>query len=145
MRELIELQSGQVAFLSGLLAGFSLTVAANVLQLDMRRKVPRLCLMLLMLSTLLFLIALYVDVRLTIELSAMPEIGAATLETIQSVRYIGTTSATCALVVFICAIGALGWVAGRSTGIISTLFAAATLACLSYVWLAVADIQDMLY
>ena len=145
MRELIELQSGQVAFLSGLLAGFSLTVAANVLQLDMSRKVPRLCLLLLMLSTLLFLVSLYVDVRLTIELAAMPDIGATTLESIQRVRSIGTTSATSAIVVFITAIGALGWVAGRSTGIISTLLASATLAVLLFIWLEMASIQDMLY
>jgi hypothetical protein len=145
MREIIELQSGQVAFLSGLLAGFSLTVAANVLQLDMRRIMPRICLTLLMLSTLLFLVALYVDVRLTIELAPMPEITAASLETIQHIRTIGTTSATCALVVFIVAIGALGWIAGKFTGALSTLLALAALLVLAYVWLEVASIQQMLY
>ena len=145
MREILELQSGQVAFLSGLLAGFSLTVAANVLQLDMRRTMPRVCLMLLMLSTLLFLVALYVDVRLTIELSAMPDIDRSSLAVIQRIRTIGTNSATGALVVFICAIGALGWIAGRPTGVISTLLALVALWVLGYIWLEIGQIQQMLY
>lgn len=38
MSELIELQTGQVAFLSGLLAGFAMTAALHILRHGMRDK-----------------------------------------------------------------------------------------------------------
>lgn len=144
MREFIELQTGQVAFLSGLLAGFSLTVAANVVQLDMRKLMPRVCLVLLTLSTLLFLIALYVDVRLTIELANVESLQGQALEYVARVRTIGTTSATLALIVFVSAIGALGWLAGWLTGVFSTLLAAGTMGVLVYIWLQVATLQTFI-
>lgn len=140
---LAELQTGQVSFLSGLLAGFSLTVAANVLQLDMTRKMPRLCLVLLMISTLLFLIALYIDVRLTIELAAVDHLSELVSARVFQIRQIGTASATLAYVVFIVAVGSLGWLAGTLTGICSTLLAGATLLVLMYVWVSIAAIQTL--
>ncbi|OED36695.1 hypothetical protein AB833_26325 [Chromatiales bacterium (ex Bugula neritina AB1)] len=141
---LVELQTGQVAFLSGLLAGFSLTVAANVLQLDMSRKMPRICFVLLMLSTLLFLIALYIDVRLTIELAGNKQISDAVTARVFQVRQIGTASATLAYVVFVVAVGSLGWLAGIIAGVCSTILAGAALATLIYVWSQVGAIQTLL-
>ena len=108
MNQLLELQTGQVSFLSGLLAGFSLTVAANIVQLDMRRMMPRICLLLLMVSGLLFLIALYVDVRLTIELAGIEELSEQATDRVAQVRLIGTSCATLAYLVFVIAIGSLG-------------------------------------
>jgi len=134
VQDLLELQTGQVAFLSGLLAGFSLTVAANVLQVQTDRAIRSICLMFLLLSTLLFLIALYVDVRLTIELATLGNVSEETLRIVQTTRRIGTTSATLALVVFIMAIGMLGWLAGKTVGVMSTLFSISTLTVLAYVW-----------
>ena len=134
MQELLELQTGQVAFLSGLLAGFSLTVAANILQVDAARPIRTVCLVLLLMATLLFLVALYVDVRLTIEVASLENISASTEQVIRNTRFIGTTSATMALFVFTLSIGLLGWLAGPVAGIISSILAAATLALLAYIW-----------
>lgn len=134
MQELLELQTGQVSFLSGLLAGFSLTVAANILQVESTRPIRTVCLVLLLLATLLFLISLYVDVRLTIEVASIANISAETEQVISSTRFIGTTSATLALVVFTIAIGLLGWLAGSVAGIISSILAIGTLVVLGYVW-----------
>lgn len=134
MQELLELQTGQVAFLSGLLAGFSLTVAANILQVDAARPIRTVCLVLLLMATLLFLVALYVDVRLTIEVASLESISASTEQVIRNTRFIGTTSATMALFVFTLSIGLLGWLAGPVAGIISSILAAATLALLAYIW-----------
>jgi len=134
VQELLELQTGQVSFLSGLLAGFSLTVAANILQVESTRPIRTVCLVLLLLATLLFLISLYVDVRLTIEVASIANISAETEQVISSTRFIGTTSATLALVVFTIAIGLLGWLAGSVAGIISSILAIGTLVVLGYVW-----------
>jgi len=135
VQALLELQTGQVAFLSGLLAGFSLTVAANILQVESTRAIRAVCLVLLLLATLLFLVALYVDVRLTIEVSTLTTISEQTSQVIDKTRVIGTTSATLALVVFIAAIGLLGWLASTAAGIVSSLLAISTLILLAYVWL----------
>ncbi len=134
MQELLELQTGQVSFLSGLLAGFSLTVAANILQVVSTGRVRTVSLVFLLLSSLLFLVALYVDVRLTIELASVETISPEMAEIVQRVRLIGTTSATIALVVFIIAIGLLGWLASPIAGVLSGLLAGSTLIVLSYVW-----------
>ena len=143
MNQLLELQTGQVSFLSGLLAGFSLTVAANIVQLDMRRMMPRICLLLLMVSGLLFLIALYVDVRLTIELAGIEELSEQATDRVAQVRLIGTSCATLAYLVFVIAIGSLGWLAGRGIGICSSILAAAVLGVLGYVWIQIGVIQTL--
>jgi len=134
VQELLELQTGQVSFLSGLLAGFSLTVAANILQVESVRPVRTACLVFLLMATLLFLVALYVDVRLTIEIATLDNISKETALIIEKTRYIGTTSATMALIVFVIAIGMLGWLASTAAGIVSTLLAGSTLLLLAYVW-----------
>lgn len=143
MNELMELQTGQVSFLSGLLAGFSLTIAANIVQLDMRRMTARICLLLLMLSGLLFLIALYVDVRLTIELASIDQIPDSALEKIKRVRLVGTNCATLAYIVFVVAVGSLGWLAGKTVGLCSSFLAATTLFTLWFVWSQIGSIQTV--
>ncbi len=143
MTELLELQTGQVSFLSGLLAGFSLTIAANIVQLDMRPIMPRICLLLLTLSGLLFLVALYVDVRLTIELAGIDQLSSGALETMARIRLIGTHCATFAYIVFVIAIGSLGWLAGKGVGVCSTILALITLGILGYVWSQISAIQSV--
>lgn len=143
MTELLELQTGQVSFLSGLLAGFSLTIAANIVQLDMQRMAPRVCLLLMMLSGLLFLIALYVEVRLTIEMAAIDQLSVSASEKMVQLRWIGTHCATFAYIVFIIAVGALGWLAGKGIGICSSILAATALGVLIYVWWEISVIQAL--
>jgi len=132
--DILELQTGQVAFLSGLLAGFSLTVAANILQVKSTHPVHTVCLIFLLLATLLFVVALYVDVRLTIELATLDTISDETAKIVHTTRLIGTSSATFALVFFTAAIGMLGWLASTSAGIVSTVLAASTLILLAFIW-----------
>lgn len=143
MTELLELETGQVSFLSGLLAGFSLTIAANIVQLDMRRKAPRFCLLLLMLSGLLFLVTLYVDVRLTIELAGIGQLSANASTKMAQIRLIGTSCATLAYIVFIVAVGSLGWIAGRGVGICSSILALVALGVLGYVWIQIGAIHTV--
>ncbi len=144
MREIIELQSGQVAFLSGLMAGFSLSVAAHILRHGMRDRMAQLVFITLLLSTLLFLLALYVDVRLTIELAGVENISDELAGRIRAVRVIGTNSATAALILFIVAIGLLGWLATALLGIISSLLAATVLFTLWLLWVDINVISTLL-
>jgi len=139
--ELLELQTGQVSFLSGLLAGFSLTIAANVVQVETHRMMPRICLLLLLLSGLLFLVALYVDVRLMIELAGIDQLSPAAQEKMAGLRLIGTHCATLAYIVFIVAIGSLGWLAGKGVGFCSSILAATALGVLAFVWSQIGAIQ----
>ena len=111
--------------------------------LDMRRMMPRICLLLLMVSGLLFLIALYVDVRLTIELAGIEELSEQATDRVAQVRLIGTSCATLAYLVIVIAIGSLGWLAGRGIGICSSILAAAVLGVLGYVWIQIGVIQTL--
>ncbi len=133
MRDLIELQSGQVAFISGLMSGFALSVAAHVLRYGLRSLAAQLAFVGLLSASLLFLIALYVDVRLAIEMAGRTSVTPVVAEQLMQIRGMGTASATIALVLFVWSIGLLGWLATTGTGIMSMLLAAATLAALWYV------------
>jgi len=144
MRELIELQTGQVAFISGLMSGFSLSVAAHVLRYGIRSRVAQAVFLMLLLSSLLFLLALYVDVRLGIELAGIESVEAETARRIVEVRAIGTTGATVALFLFVVAIGLLGWLATPLTGTIGSLLAGGVLYALWLVRSRVGDIMILL-
>ncbi|MFK7855937.1 MAG: hypothetical protein AB8B79_17605 [Granulosicoccus sp.] len=134
MRELLELQSGQVAFISGLMSGFSLSIAAHVLRYGLRSRVAQIVFLLFLMSSLMFLLALYVDVRLSIELAGLDTLPENLLNSVTSVRNVGTSSATFALCVFIVATGLLGWVATPATGVVSTMLALIIFYLLWYVW-----------
>ena len=134
MRELLELQTGQVAFISGLMSGFSLSIAAHVLRYGVRSSVAKLVFLLFLLSSLLFLVALYVDVRLSIELAGIDSVPQALLNDISSVRNLGTSCATVALFMVIVATGLLGWLATPFTGFLSTVIGGGILYTLWYVW-----------
>ena len=144
MRELIELQTGQVAFISGLMSGFSLSVAAHVLRYGIRSRVAQAVFLMLLLSSLLFLLALYVDVRLGIELAGVETIGEEAARRIAEVRVIGTTGATVALFMFVVAIGLLGWLATPMTGLLGSLLAGGVLFALWFVWTSIGDITALL-
>lgn len=134
MRELLELQSGQVAFISGLMSGFSLSIAAHMLRYGIRSRIAQIVFLSFLLASLLFLLALYVDVRLSIETAGLVSLPENLIDRLASIRNIGTTSATIALFVFIVATGLLGWVATPTTGIISTLMAMCIFYGFWYVW-----------
>lgn len=144
MRELLELQTGQVAFISGLMSGFSMSIGVAVLRIDHRNRVAQLVFVLYLLSSLLFLVALYVDVRLSIELAGQSEIPDAVLQRISIVRMLGTSCATVALVIFVAATGMLGWVAAAATGIMTTLISIGIFYCLWFVWTNINTISGIL-
>ena len=121
MRELLELQTGQVAFISGLMSGFSLSIATQLLRYGLSRRSTQVVFLLFLLCSLLFLLALYVDVRLSIELAGLTDVPHDTLSHIAEVRLIGTGCATSALVIFIIATGSLGWVGSPFAGAMTTL------------------------
>jgi hypothetical protein len=144
MRELLELQTGQVAFISGLMSGFSLSIAAQVLRFGVRRRREQAVFILFLLCSLLFLLALYIDVRLSIELAGFSDLPKVLQLQISSIRVIGTSSATCALVLFIVATGLLGWLATPFTGALSTIISALVLASWWHVWQSINAISGNL-
>ena len=144
MRELIELQTGQVAFISGLMSGFSLSVAAHVLRYGIRSRVAQAVFLMLLLSSLLFLLALYTDVRLGIELAGIESLPESVSTEIGAIRSIGTTGATVALFLFVVAIGLLGWLATPLTGTLSTVLAGCVLYALWTVWSRIGAVTTLI-
>jgi len=127
MNEILELQTNQVSFISGLMAGFSLSIAAQILRNHRKSIYTTITLLMFTLTSLLFVVALYIDVRLSIEVATITTFSAPVLEQISQVRAIGTTSASIALFLFIIAIGMLTWLQGKIAGICGTLLAFITL------------------
>jgi len=144
MREILELQTGQVAFLSGLLAGFAMTAALHIVRTRSKRPIAYFVFLTSTLSSLLFIVALYIDVRLTIELAGHDNLSAAITKHIANVRVIGTTSATIALLMFVISVGTLGWMLSRTIGLLTTLLTAAVLIVLCYSWVQMNAIGPML-
>jgi len=134
MRELLELQTGQVAFISGLMSGFALSIAAQILRYGIKNRRAQAIFVMFIACSFLFLIALYVDVRLSIELAGFEMLPQSTIEYVSDIRSLGTSCATVALVLFVIAIGSLGWLGSRSTGIITSFITLATMTCLWFVW-----------
>ncbi|MBX2868616.1 MAG: hypothetical protein KTR18_08070 [Acidiferrobacterales bacterium] len=141
---LLELQTGQVAFISGLMAGFGLTVAVHLLRHGLTSRIERLVFSFLIITTLLFLLALYVDVRLTIELAGHTSISSDADRLISSVRTIGTNSATAAFALFVISVGLLGWIERPSLGVVSTLVALAVLITLGFIWFQLLGLDAIL-
>jgi len=127
MNEILELQTNQVSFISGLMAGFSLSIAAQILRNHQKSIYSTITLLMFTLTSLLFVVALYIDVRLSIEVATITAFSAPVLEQISQVRAIGTTSASIGLFLFIVAIGMLTWLQGKTAGICGTLLAFMTI------------------
>lgn len=137
MQDLLELQTGQVSFLSGLLAGFALSIAVHILRHGLRHTVAQVVFLLLIAVTLLFLISLYVDVRLSIELAGIQNMDEAIAARVSAIRFYGTTSATVAFALFVLSIGLLGWIARPLLGFLTSILALVTLGILGSVWYSV--------
>lgn len=144
MRELVELQTGQVAFLSGLLAGFAMTAALHILRHGMRDKVSHVVFYISVLSSLFFLVALYVDVRLTLELAGKTDISADVLERIKLIRFAGTTSATIAMCLFVISLGMLGWLSSKTAGLVTTTMTIIIAGMLIFLWLQLSAVNSAL-
>lgn len=144
MRELIELQTGQVAFISGLMSGFSISIAAQILRYGIRNRRAQAVFLMFLVCSLLFLLALYVDVRLSIEVAGLESVPADALQQIMYVRNLGTSCATVAVCVFVLAIGSLGWLASTLTGVLTTIVTAITIYGFWVVWSRINVISSLL-
>jgi len=144
MQDLLELGTGQVAFFTGLLAGFSLTAAVHILRHGLKGFFAQLTFYLFVLTTLLLFVALYTDVRLTIELAGLKEMNPEAEAIVSKIRTIGTNCATAGFFCFVVSIGLMGWVARPLMGVLTTLTAATALAVLSYIWVSVLSLQAAL-
>jgi len=144
MRELIELQTGQVAFISGLMSGFSISIAVQLLRYGIRNRKTQAVFLMFLLCSLLFLVALFVDVRLSIELAGFDSVSPQVLEQLSLVRNLGTACATTALVIFILATGSLGWLASPVTGAMTTVITAAIGCIFWLVWTRINTISSLL-
>jgi uncharacterized membrane protein YdfJ with MMPL/SSD domain len=127
MNEILELQTGQVAFISGLMAGFSLSVAVQVIRSEDKSNLAVGTFILFTVTSLLFLIALYIDVALSLRIAGVNEFSTELLERISYVRTIGTSAATSALFLFIVSIGMIGWMQSRLSGIVTSVVAMITI------------------
>ncbi len=128
MNEILELRSGQVAYISSLMAGFSLSIAVQIIRGKDQRLVATVNYLLFIVTTLLFLIALYIDVSISLRLVGIESFTEEALDKIGRIRNFGTSAATSAFLLFILSIGVLGWLKSNRTGIISTVVVVITLA-----------------
>ena len=126
MNEILELQTGQVSFISGLMAGFSLSVAVQVFRSRITGAMATICFVLFTASSLLFLVGLYIDVALSLRIAGLEQFPAELLSQISAIRAIGTSAATTALFMFIISIGLIGWLHSKLAGIITCLVAVIT-------------------
>ena len=133
MNEILELQSGQVSFISGLMAGFSLSVAVQVFRSKSTGALANVCFILFTVTSLLFIIGLYIDVALNLRLSGIEQFTPELLEQISIIRTLGTSASTIALFVFIVSIGLIGWLQSKLAGIVTTIFASGTFIA---IWMA---------
>lgn len=140
MNEILELQTGQVSFISGLMAGFSLTIAAQIMRSNAKGYVANTSFILFTLSSLLFLIALYIDVALSLRIAGLEQFPQDLLDRIATIRAIGTSAATSALFLFIVSIGVFGWLQSTLSGIVSSVVALATFIL---IWIARSMIFEM--
>jgi len=132
MNEVLELQSGQVAFISSLMAGFSFSIAIQIIRVGRQHKLSPLCFIFFCLAGFAFLMALYTDVALSLRIVAIQDFSAPLLSKISHIRDIGTAAATSAFFLFTLSVGLVGWLMSRLTGIISSLLAFLTVVALLY-------------
>jgi hypothetical protein len=116
-----------------LMAGFSLSVAVQVIRSEDKSNLAIGTFILFTVTSLLFLIALYIDVALSLRIAGVNEFSAELLERITVVRAIGTSAATSALFLFIVSIGMIGWMQSRVSGVVTSIVALITIAV---VWVA---------
>lgn len=140
MNEILELQTGQVSFISGLMAGFSLSVAVQIFRSRTTGPLATACFVLFTVSSLLFLVGLYIDVALSLRTAGLDQFPAELLDRITGVRSIGTSAATIALFLFVISIGLIGWLQSRLAGIIIAVVAVLTFIV---IWVARSIIFDL--
>lgn len=120
INEILELRSGQVAYISSLMAGFSLSIAVQIIRGKDQRLVASINYLLFIVTTLLFLIALYVDVSISLRLVGIEDFTDDALAQIEKIRNFSTAAATSAFLLFVLSIGLLGWLKSKHTGMIGS-------------------------
>ena len=132
MNEILELQSGQVTFISSLMTGFSFAVAVQIIRLQRAGFLSLICFLLFTLTAFSFLIALYIDIALLLRTASITEFSKELLIEITNIRFIGTSAATFAFFLFVSSIGMIGWLHSRFAGFVTTIASLTTLSILAY-------------
>ncbi len=131
MNEILELQSGQVAYISSLMAGFSLSIAVQIIRSKNTDGVATVSYLLFTFTALLFLIALFVDISLNLRLIGRDDFSGELLAQITSVRSFSTSAATSGFFLFVLSIGLMGWLRSKRAGIFSSVMVLITLATIA--------------
>ena len=100
--------------------------------------------LLLLLTSLSFLLALYVDTRLGIELAGRDSLDPDVARAVSEVRTMGTNGATLAFFLFVVSVGLLGWLATPLTGLASTALAGGALWLVYVAWRDIGLIAERL-
>lgn len=140
MNEILELQTGQVPFISGLMAGFSLSIAVQIFRHKDQNRIAIFSFISFTLTSLLFLIALYIDVALRIQIAGIEEISQAMIDRIGFIRSIGTSAATSAFFLFIISIGTIGCLQSKLSGWVTAIVAFITFVT---IWISRSMIIDL--
>ncbi|WP_281648356.1 hypothetical protein [Parendozoicomonas sp. Alg238-R29] len=127
MSEILELRTGQVAYISSLMCGFALSIAVQVIRGRDPRPLATFCFLLFTISALLFLLALYVDVSLILRLAGVQLFTEPLIAQVVYIRNFSTTGATAGVLVFLVAIGITGWLRSSWAGWVSTVIMLVTL------------------
>ena len=141
MNEILELQTGQVAFISSLMAGFSISIAVQLMRSHVTGWIAHTSVLSFILISLLFLIALYIDVTLSLRLAGATEFSKDLLDQVSAIRSVGTSAATLAVFLFIASIGLTGWLQARWVGILSTIFSSTALILVWYSRILIVDLM----
>ena len=141
INEILELRSGQVAYISSLMAGFSLSIAVQIIRGNDQRLIATINYILFIVTTLLFLIALYVDVSISLRLVGVEHFSDAALVQIGKIRNFSTSAATSGFLLFVLSIGLLGWLKSKHTGMIGSGLVALTLITLLITKIMISDLD----
>jgi len=121
-------EAGALATLAGVLAGFAISAVVQLLTTNTEGKLTTATILTFAASTVMFLYSLIVFV---LTFSAAAEQNRVITE-LDSLGSIAVLVMLAAIYVFLGAIGLAGWIRSRTTGIITTVFAAFTMCLTSF-------------
>jgi cytochrome b561 len=129
-------EAGALATLAGVLAGFAISAVIQLLVTNSESKLTTATILTFAASTVMFLYSLIVFV-LTFAAAAEQNRVLAELDSLGSIAVLVMLGA---VYVFLAAIGLAGWIRSRTTGIVTTVFAAFTMCLTTFAITAVLSV-----
>jgi cytochrome b561 len=129
-------EAGALATLAGVLAGFAISAVIQLLATNSESKLTTATILTFAASTVMFLYSLIVFV-LTFAAAAEQNRVLAELDSLGSIAVLVMLGA---VYVFLAAIGLAGWIRSRTTGIVTTAFAAFTMCLTTFAITAVLSV-----